>query len=247
MKALTINIGDVPVTLCSTISLTLPATLQRHHTGRESTAKGSFGPDRRSKKPRETETSEVACQVTVQAKEGKPKSAILEKPSPRMTQHIKPLYVKAHLNGRPLNRVLVDNGSAINILPARALWSLGKTVEDLIATEVTVIAFNGEPSKVLGLLPVELTVGSKTSVTAFFVVSSTAHYQALLGRDWIHANECIPSSLHQFLIMWNGDDLAHRLGGNERIRLVLRVDTMERELYIRYVLRPYQLNHMSTE
>jgi hypothetical protein len=39
----------------------------------------------------------------------------------------------------------------------------------------------------------------------------------ILERDWIHANRCVPSSLHQFLIQWvdheveivHGDSLAH--------------------------------------
>jgi hypothetical protein len=27
----------------------------------------------------------------------------------------------------------------------------------------------------------------------------------LLGRYWIHANECVPSTLHQCLMKWIGD------------------------------------------
>ena len=44
-------------------------------------------------------------------------------------------------------------------------------------------------------------------MTAFFVVETTTTYNALLGRDWIHPNFCIPSTLHQFLILWNGEDV----------------------------------------
>jgi hypothetical protein len=32
-------------------------------------------------------------------------------------------------------------------------------------------------------------------------------YNLLLGRDWIHANGCVPSTLHQCLIQWIGDDV----------------------------------------
>uniref|UniRef100_A0A2N9FWA1 Retrotransposon gag domain-containing protein n=1 Tax=Fagus sylvatica TaxID=28930 RepID=A0A2N9FWA1_FAGSY len=42
---------------------------------------------------------------------------IFEKPTLAMCQHLKPLYIKAHMDGRPVNRVLVDNGAAVNILP----------------------------------------------------------------------------------------------------------------------------------
>ncbi|GKU99827.1 hypothetical protein SLEP1_g12614 [Rubroshorea leprosula] len=54
-----------------------------------------------------------------------------------------------------------------------------------------------------GVLPVELTVGNKTLMFAFFVVDTVATYNALLGRDWIHSSWCVPSSLHQKLIFWN--------------------------------------------
>ena len=50
-------------------------------------------------------------------------------------------------------------------------------------------------------------VGSKTLATTFFVVEVQGSYNLILGRDWIHANWCVPSSLHQFLIQWVGDDV----------------------------------------
>jgi hypothetical protein len=33
------------------------------------------------------------------------------------------------------------------------------------------------------------------------------NYSVILERDWIHANHCIPSTLHQFLIQWVDDDV----------------------------------------
>jgi hypothetical protein len=54
---------------------------------------------------------------------------------------------------------------------------------------------------------VDLTVGSKTLLTSFFIVSSKSTYTILLGRDWIHANCCIPSTMHQCLIQWDGDEV----------------------------------------
>jgi hypothetical protein len=29
----------------------------------------------------------------------------------------------------------------------------------------------------------------------------------ILGRDWIHANQFVPSTLHQILIQWIGDEV----------------------------------------
>jgi hypothetical protein len=67
--------------------------------------------------------------------------------------------------------------------------------------------FNGQASEAQGILNVELTVSSKTVPTSFFIVSSKSTYTVLLGRDWIHANCCIPSMMHQCLIQWDGDEV----------------------------------------
>jgi hypothetical protein len=53
----------------------------------------------------------------------------------------------------------------------------------------------------------DLTMGSKTTPTSFFIVSSKSTYTVLLGRDWIHANCYIPSMMHQCLIQWVGDEV----------------------------------------
>ena len=58
-----------------------------------------------------------------------------------------------------------------------------------------------------GVLNVELTVGRKTIPTSFFIVNSKSTYTVLLGRDWIHANCCIPSTMHQYLVQWDGDEV----------------------------------------
>ena len=42
---------------------------------------------------------------------------VLERPSEKLSQHLKPLYIKAHFDGLPVDRILIDRGSAINIMP----------------------------------------------------------------------------------------------------------------------------------
>jgi hypothetical protein len=56
-------------------------------------------------------------------------------------------------------------------------------------------------------LNVDLTVGNKTVPTSFFVVNSKSTYTILLGRDWIHTNCCVPSTMHQCLIQWDRDEV----------------------------------------
>ena len=68
-------------------------------------------------------------------------------------------------------------------------------------------AFTGEVSKTLGILPIDIPISSKTSLFAFFVIDSTTNYNIFLGRDWIHANWCVPSSLHHFLLFLKANEV----------------------------------------
>ena len=115
---------------------------------------------------------------------------ILEKPIVEMTRHIRPLYVKAHFNGKPVSKVLVDDGSTVNVMPLRMLRALGRGIGDLIEIEVFVSAYTREISKILGVLLIDIIVGSKTSLSTFFMINYTSNYNVLFGRDWIHANWC---------------------------------------------------------
>jgi len=87
------------------------------------------------------------------------------------------------------------------------LRRLGRSTTDLIKTNIMLNDFNGQPSEAQGVLNVELTVGCKTIPTSFFIVNSKSTYTVLLGRDWIHANSCVPSMMHQCLVQWDGDEV----------------------------------------
>jgi hypothetical protein len=132
---------------------------------------------------------------------------IFEKPRGKNYKHLKALYLKGYINGHPVNKMLVDTGTAFNIMPHSVLRRLGRSAEDLIKTNITLSDFNGQALEAQGVLNVDLAVGSKTVPTSFFIVSSKSTYTVLQKRDWIHANYCIPSTTHQCLIQWDGDEV----------------------------------------
>ena len=49
-----------------------------------------------------------------------------------MTRHIKPLYVRAHLNDRPVSKVRINNRPVVNVMSLRMLRALGRSINDLI-------------------------------------------------------------------------------------------------------------------
>jgi hypothetical protein len=74
-------------------------------------------------------------------------------------------------------------------------------------TNLTLNRMGGNPMEAKGVISMELTVGSKSLTTAFFVIEVQGNYSVILGRDWIHANRCILFTLHQLLIQWINDDI----------------------------------------
>jgi predicted aspartyl protease len=89
---------------------------------------------------------------------------------------LKALYLKGYINGHPVKKMLVDTGAAVNIMPYLVPRRLGRFAEDLIKTNATLSDFNGQASEAQGILNMDLTVGSKTVPTSFFIVSSKSMY-----------------------------------------------------------------------
>jgi hypothetical protein len=121
--------------------------------------------------------------------------------------HMKPLFIRGHLDGTPIRHMLVDGGASINILPLLLFKKLGYVESDLKRTNLSLSGFAGDPTEAKGIISKELMVGSKTVPTTFFVVDVKGHYNVLLGRNWIHMNECVPSTLHQCVIQWVSDEV----------------------------------------
>jgi hypothetical protein len=80
-----------------------------------------------------------------------------------------------------INRLLVDGGACVNIMPYNLFEKLGHEEKELIRTNMTLNGFVGEASDTKGIVSKELTVGSKTVPTAFFIVDVKGKYNALLG------------------------------------------------------------------
>jgi hypothetical protein len=122
-------------------------------------------------------------------------------------RHMRPLYLKGYVKCKPLTKMFVDGGAAVNVMPYTTFRKLGMGPRDLTPTSIILKDFAGNPSDTKGCVHVDLMIGSKTLLTTFFVIEGKGAYSLLLGRDWIHANCCIPSTMHQQLIQWVDDDI----------------------------------------
>jgi hypothetical protein len=121
--------------------------------------------------------------------------------------HMKPLFIRGHLDRTPIGHMLSDGGASINILSLSLFKKLGHVEGDLKRTNLSLSGFAGDPTEAKGIICMEPMVGSKAMPMAFIVVDMKGCYNVLLGRDWIHANECAPSTLHQCIIQWISDEV----------------------------------------
>ena len=61
-----------------------------------------------------------------------PQSIIFEKPKEKCYKHLKGLYLKGFIDGKHVNRMLVDTGAAVNLMTYSVLRRLGRSTADLI-------------------------------------------------------------------------------------------------------------------
>jgi hypothetical protein len=51
--------------------------------------------------------------------------------------HLKPLFVRGHIDGIPIAKMLVDGGAAVNLMPYSLYRKLGKQNDKLVKTNMT--------------------------------------------------------------------------------------------------------------
>ena len=74
--------------------------------------------------------------------------AIFDKPIKH--RHLKALYMKGFVDGKLMNKMLVDGGASVNLMPYTTFRKLGKGPGDLIETDMMLKDFGGDASKTRG-------------------------------------------------------------------------------------------------
>jgi len=98
-----------------------------------------------------------------------------------------------------LSNVLIDTGSALNVMPKSTLTQLAYSGAQLKPSTVSVRAFDGTRRSVMGDIDLPISVGPHEFIITFQVMDIQASYSCLLGRPWIHEAGAVTSTLHQKL------------------------------------------------
>nr|XP_012466145.1 unnamed protein product [Gossypium raimondii] len=118
---------------------------------------------------------------------------------PRGRGATKALHITARCGEYALAGVLIDNGSALNVLPLSTLNRLPVDSSHMKSCQNIVRAFDGTKRKVMGRIEIPLLIGPNTYEVDFLVIDIKPSYNCLLGRPWIHSAGAVPSLLHQKL------------------------------------------------
>lgn len=135
---------------------------------------------------REEDKDKPLCYYVMNSGVVEEQHAMFERPTPSMMYYLKPLFIQAKVDRVAVNKVFVDGGAVVNLMPLTLLKNMGKGEEDLRPHNMVLSNYEGKTSSILGVIQVELAVGTTTRMTLFMVIKSKANFNLLLGREWIH-------------------------------------------------------------
>jgi hypothetical protein len=71
-----------------------------------------------------------------------PMESVFKKPG-ESSQHLKPLYIQGHIDGKPVSRMLIDGGAVFNLMPYSVFKKLGREDDELVKTNLTLNGVGG--------------------------------------------------------------------------------------------------------
>lgn len=81
--------------------------------------------------PNETDGGKPLCYYVMNNNMVEEHKSMFERPSPGMMYHLKPLFIRAKVDGMAVNKIFVDGGTAANLIPYTLFKKMRKGDEDL--------------------------------------------------------------------------------------------------------------------
>ena len=119
------------------------------------------------------------------------------KPTRVITPHYDALVLTLCINSFDLHRVLVDPGSATDLLHLPAFKQMRVPIDHLHSAGRVLSGFNGAATLSVRGITFSVKAGSVTQQVLFSVVEDSGSYNAILGRAWLHTMKAVPSTYHQ--------------------------------------------------
>ncbi|XP_030943825.1 uncharacterized protein LOC115968545 [Quercus lobata] len=111
--------------------------------------------------------------------------------------HDDALVVMLRIGGYDVKRVLVDQGSAVEVMYPNLYKGLKLKPEDQTAYDSPLVSFEGKTVTPKGLIRLPIQTDSDVVEVDFIMVDAYSPYTAIVARPWLHALGAVSSTLHQ--------------------------------------------------
>ena len=128
-----------------------------------------------------------------------PISFPLVNPSRVIMPHYDALVLTLCINGFDVHRVLVDLGSAVDLLQLPAFNQMKLSPQMLNSARRILSGFNGVTTTKLGDITLLVQAGPVTQHVLFLVVEDLGPYNCIVGKAWLHLMKGVPSTYHQMV------------------------------------------------
>ena len=115
-----------------------------------------------------------------------------------------------------MRQVLVDQGSAVEIMYLDLYKGLNLKSEDLTAYESSLISFKGKTVIPKGQIKLPIQIDSEIVEMDFIVIDSYSSYTAIVAKPWLHALGAISSTLYQ-KVKYPSEGVVKEILGNQSI------------------------------
>ena len=111
--------------------------------------------------------------------------------------HDDALVIILRIGGYVVKRVMVDQGSAAEIMYPDLFKGLNLRAEDLTPYSSPLVSFEGKVIIPKGQIRLPVQTGSETVEVDFIVVDAYSSYTAIVAKPWLYTLRAVSSTVHQ--------------------------------------------------
>lgn len=120
--------------------------------------------------------------------------------------------VTLRIGGYDVKRVMIDQGSAVDIMYPDLYKGLGSKPEDLVAYSSPLVSFEGRMVVPKGQIRLPVQTGMDVVEVDFIVVDVFSPYMTIMGRPWLHTLGAVSFTLHQKVKYPSGGQVLEIIG-----------------------------------
>ena len=126
--------------------------------------------------------------------------------------HDDTLVITLRIGGYDVRRVMVDQGSVVEIMYPDLFKGLNLKIEDLTPYNSPLVSFEGKIIILKGQVRLPVQTGSEIVEVDFIVMDAYSPYTAIVARPWLHTLGAVSSTLHQKIKYPSGGKIEEILG-----------------------------------